>query len=1004
MASPIAKYEDATLRKVLAVTLDPMPSDNVPALHLAALAEELKAEAVGNNAALQLNSDNVERALMARLSQPPAGVTQWPVHYLISVYCRAIDEQRSASALKPEAAAAVRATLGLCRQLAVSYAGLTLMMGLFPQPREAEERGPLQLLDAMLASSSASAAAGLGGSGYSAEAQGGAVPVPQTFLEEFGARFGDEEGLEEVLQPIVAQLMKRASTVSLMGDYQGAINLLARLALVKPLAKALTRLPCWLPQPVGHQVPAHALEHQSLLGPFFGISCTYQKAQGVLGAAQQRQPDVGQMCFGRAVRSNPVSLRSNLQAVGAASKAVQGLLHQLLMLFLKNQDTREAALGWLAAALNANLERCKMQPDPAKSASDGFMVNLAGVLLRVCEPFLDPLSGKAWGKLDPRYTSDPSARMRSASEETRLNAESASQVSAWFKSVGPPPDGKYHFVCECFFMAARALQLGLLPGFDSLEHFEREVAFNEAALQQQTAQLGPDSQQARLMDNMLEWFRLRRHCLAALLEDDSLLGTALDFYRLSSAFLLRLASPDAAAGGPPSLPLPEPPAPAFCMLPEYFLENQGDLLKWVTEHRHELLEARRMEEFMVFFTCFMGARSYVKNAYLRAQMADVLYTCMPRQGSSRDAASRELAVLFEVHPLVVRHIVGSLVQLYIDVELTDRHNAYYEKFNNRYHFGVVLSYLWNLPQHRASWRLLAQQQPSVVVQFIHMLLNDSQILLQNALETLPKVQETERLQADAAAWARLTPEQQAEKLRDMKKYQGELKSYFTLAGMIIQLMQLTADDRDVAACYFDPAVQNRTAKIIDFFLKYLTVPEARKRLKIKDPEQYSWHPKQLITQLAHIHLSLYRARSQEWVQAVAADSDYLGRFPQLFTELLSLLRDLGLLPASDIEELQTMLGEVNRCKASAAQEEEAFEDVPEDFEDPLLGGLMRDPVRLPSGMVVERSSIAQQLLTDPRDPYNRQPCAVEDLHPVPELRARIEAWLREQRSKRMETG
>lgn len=99
-----------------------------------------------------------------------------------------------------------------------------------------------------------------------------------------------------------------------------------------------------------------------------------------------------------------------------------------------------------------------------------------------------------------------------------------------------------------------------------------------------------------------------------------------------------------------------------------------------------------------------------------------------------------------------------------------------------------------------------------------------------------------------------------------------------------------------------------------------------------------------------------------------------------------------------------MLGEVNRCKASAAQEEEAFEDVPEDFEDPLLGGLMRDPVRLPSGMVVERSSIAQQLLTDPRDPYNRQPCAVEDLHPVPELRARIEAWLREQRSKRMETG
>jgi hypothetical protein len=31
--------------------------------------------------------------------------------------------------------------------------------------------------------------------------------------------------------------------------------------------------------------------------------------------------------------------------------------------------------------------------------------------------------------------------------------------------------------------------------------------------------------------------------------------------------------------------------------------------------------------------------------------------------AARDAASRELAVLFEVHPLVVRHIVGRWVRL-----------------------------------------------------------------------------------------------------------------------------------------------------------------------------------------------------------------------------------------------------------------------------------------------------------------------------------------------------
>ena len=43
------------------------------------------------------------------------------------------------------------------------------------------------------------------------------------------------------------------------------------------------------------------------------------------------------------------------------------------------QDTREAMLRWLGAALRSNAERAKMQPDPRRCASDGFMVNLAGV-------------------------------------------------------------------------------------------------------------------------------------------------------------------------------------------------------------------------------------------------------------------------------------------------------------------------------------------------------------------------------------------------------------------------------------------------------------------------------------------------------------------------------------------------------------------------------------------------------------------------------------------------
>lgn len=37
---------------------------------------------------------------------------------------------------------------------------------------------------------------------------------------------------------------------------------------------------------------------------------------------------------------------------------------------------------------------------------------------------------------------------------------------------------------------------------------------------------------------------------------------------------------------------------------------------------------------------------------------------------------------------------------------------------------------------------------------------------------------------------------------------------------------------------------------------------------------------------------------------------------------------------------------------------------------------------------MERSSIVQQLLSDPRDPFNRAPCTEEDLVPETELKSR----------------
>jgi ubiquitin conjugation factor E4 B len=52
-------------------------------------------------------------------------------------------------------------------------------------------------------------------------------------------------------------------------------------------------------------------------------------------------------------------------------------------------------------------------------------------------------------------------------------------------------------------------------------------------------------------------------------------------------------------------------------------------------------------------------------------------------------------------------------------------------------------------------------------------------------------------------------------------------------------------------------------------------------------------------------------------------------------------------------------------------------------------------VLLPSQHIVDRSTIAQHLLSDPKDPFTRQPMTVDDAIPQDELKTRIEEWRKE---------
>lgn len=67
-------------------------------------------------------------------------------------------------------------------------------------------------------------------------------------------------------------------------------------------------------------------------------------------------------------------------------------------------------------------------------------------------------------------------------------------------------------------------------------------------------------------------------------------------------------------------------------------------------------------------------------------------------------------------------------------------------------------------------------------------------------------------------------------------------------------------------------------------------------------------------------------------------------------------------------------------------------EAPDEYLDPLMATLMDDPVTLPSGIVIDRSTIKTHLLSDQHDPFNRQPLTLEQCVTNDALREEIRAW------------
>ncbi|KAI9153511.1 hypothetical protein LWI28_012482 [Acer negundo] len=990
------QIEDIILRKIFLVTLsDSMDTDSrIVDLELTA------AEILSEGKDLKLSRDLMERVLIDRLSGSFQSAEP-AFQYLINSYRRAYEEGKKIGNMKDKNLRSdMESVVRQAKKLLVSYCRIHLAnpdcFGANDAPNNKSSVSPL--LPFIISE------VGGGLDGFGSSSSSGGVQCPPGFLKEFFEE-ADFDSLDPILRGLYENLRGSILNVSALGNFQQPLRALLYLLSFPVGARSLVNHPWWIPK--GVYLNGRVIEMTSILGPFFHVSALPDHT------IFKSQPDVGQQCFSEASTRRPVDLLSSFTTIKTVMKSLYRDLGDVLLALLKNTETRENVLEYLAEVINKNSSRAHIQVEPLSCASSGMFVNLGAVMLRLCDPFLDGSLTKR-DKIDPKYVfysnrldlrsltalhasseeisqwinkdnpgSIDGSRPDSDGENHLLQSQEATSSSniasePSLLNVNPTSSGgggksKYTFICECFFMTARVLNLGLLKSFSDFKHLVQDISRAEDALATLEAMQGqtPSSQlelDISRLEKEIETYSQEKLCYEAqILRDGDLIQHALSFYRLMVVWLVGLV-------GGFKMPLPLTCPMEFACMPEHFVEDAMELLIFASRIP-KALDGVVLDDFMNFITMFMGSPNFIRNPYLRAKMVEVLNCWMPRRSGSSSAA----ATLFEGHQMSLEYLVRNLLKLYVDIEFTGSHTQFYDKFNIRHNIAELLEYLWQVPSHRNAWTQIAkEEEKGVYLNFLNFLINDSIYLLDESLNKILELKEIEAEMSNTAEWERRPAQERQERTRLFHSQENIIRIDMKLANEDVSMLAFTSEQ--IVVPFLLPEMVERVASMLNYFLLQL-----------------------LLKQIVRIYVHLARGDKENNFPA-AISSDGRSYNEQLFSAAADVLRKIG----EDMRVIQEFIELGAKAKAAASQAmdtEATLGEIPDEFLDPIQYTLMKDPVILPSSRItVDRPVIQRHLLSDSTDPFNRSHLTADMLIPDIELKARIEEFIMSQELKRRGEG
>lgn len=572
------------------------------------------------------------------------------------------------------------------------------------------------------------------------------------FLTQLVHRATQEESLFEFTENFFVTLKRYIDSLKLFNlndalNFSSVLTLFELFVSFKPVAATFTKISGFF---APYDVKPNQFEKVTLLGPILTLSpLSANVALQNYGDNMERSQQQTNMIH--------ESLQTQHKMV------LERLFYIVDKIIRASNESRTDLLSYFAHIINRNHLRRGDHANSNKLASNAFVTNIALLLVRFSQPFLD-VSYKKIDKIDVNYFNNLNLFL-DLSSETRMNSD-FKEADKFYDENKKSEDNKPNFISDCFFLTLSYLHYGIGGAIlydekisPQVKRMREEVERIKQATQSGDMFARFASMQLPALEKSLQTMQSIKQTLQGFFSHKNLQLEVFDFISGASTFLVRVIDPKHQYPHEliqlPLIPdqvgvenvdnaeyLREHAPVPFKYYPEFVIEGPINYAQHISKYvMNPMFGNSRLHSFVELATVILRCPELVSNPHLKGKLVQVLSIgTMP----VRENSPGFMMEIFENNELVRKHILYALLDFYVIVEKTGSSSQFYDKFNSRYSISIILEELYHITEYRNQIIFQSRNNADFFVRFVARMLNDLTFLLDEGLSSLADVHNIQR--------------------------------------------------------------------------------------------------------------------------------------------------------------------------------------------------------------------------------------------------------------------